>query len=109
MPPSVLSRAACGRAGRWVLKPGVASISTMCLDVVGSEMRPLLEQALARGLTTHESTLLEGVKKAVEQLLEVGRGGGWGWGDGAAGQRPGLAWCDDAVGALPLPLPDVTN
>ncbi|EFJ52891.1 hypothetical protein VOLCADRAFT_102849 [Volvox carteri f. nagariensis] len=56
---------------RWVLKPGVATISTMCLDVITAELRPLLEQSTLRGLTTHELTLLEGVKKAVEMLLEV--------------------------------------
>eukprot|EP00198_Chlamydomonas_reinhardtii_P008734 XP_001698071.1 predicted protein [Chlamydomonas reinhardtii] len=56
---------------RWVLKPGVATISSMCLDVIARELKPLLEQSLLRGLTTHEATLLEGVKKAVEMLLEV--------------------------------------
>ncbi len=55
----------------WVLKPGVATISSMCLDVIARELKPLLEQSLLRGLTTHEATLLEGVKKAVEMLLEV--------------------------------------
>ncbi|GFR42334.1 hypothetical protein Agub_g3242 [Astrephomene gubernaculifera] len=56
---------------RWVLKPGVATISSMCLDVISSELKPLLEQSALKGLTTHESTLLEGVQKAVEMLLEV--------------------------------------
>ncbi|GLC55198.1 hypothetical protein PLESTB_000954200 [Pleodorina starrii] len=56
---------------RWVLKPGVATISTMCLDVITVRLRPLLEQSALRGLTTHELTLLEDVKKAVEMLLEV--------------------------------------
>ncbi len=58
-------------ACRWVLKPGVATVSSLCLDVIGSEVKPLLDQSAARGLTTHEATLLEGVKKAVEMLLEV--------------------------------------
>lgn len=54
-----------------MLKPGVATVSSLCLDVIGSEVKPLLDQSAARGLTTHEATLLEGVKKAVEMLLEV--------------------------------------
>lgn len=43
----------------------------MCLDVITTELRPLLEQSASRSLTTHEGTLLEAVKRAVEMLLEV--------------------------------------
>ncbi|GIL85489.1 hypothetical protein Vretimale_13414 [Volvox reticuliferus] len=73
---------------RWVLKPGVATISTMCLDVITSELRPLLEQSALRGLTTHELTLLEGVKKAVEMLLEVAFENYYALGDDQARDAP---------------------
>ncbi|KXZ45841.1 hypothetical protein GPECTOR_50g635 [Gonium pectorale] len=59
---------------RWVLKPGIATISTMCLDVISQGLQPLLQQQhseQAGALTIHEATLLESVKKAVEMLLEV--------------------------------------
>jgi hypothetical protein len=41
---------------RWVLRPGVASVSQNCFDLLAQKLRPLLEQEAAGGnsLTQHE-------------------------------------------------------
>lgn len=41
---------------RWVLRPGVASVSQNCFDLLARQLRPLLEQEAAGGcsLTQHE-------------------------------------------------------
>jgi hypothetical protein len=41
---------------RWVLRPGVASVSQACFDLLAHKLRPLLEQEAAGGctLTQHE-------------------------------------------------------
>lgn len=41
---------------RWVLRPGVASVSQVCFDLLARQLRPLLEQEAAGGcsLTQHE-------------------------------------------------------
>lgn len=39
---------------RWVLRPGVASVSQVCFDLLARQMRGLLEQGAQQGLTQHE-------------------------------------------------------
>ncbi len=39
---------------RWVLKPGVASVSRPCFDLLTRELRPLLEQEAMGGSLTQQ-------------------------------------------------------
>lgn len=54
---------------RWVLKPGVASVSKTCFDLLSRELSPLLEQqAMGGSLTQHEvrSKMLQGRQLACD-------------------------------------------
>ncbi|WIA31955.1 hypothetical protein OEZ86_002812 [Tetradesmus obliquus] len=58
---------------RWVLRPGVASVSQNCFDLLARQLRPLLEQEAAGGcsLTQHEATMLSKTKADTEELLKL--------------------------------------
>jgi hypothetical protein len=58
---------------RWVLRPGVASVSQLCFDLLARQLRTLLEQEAVGGsmLTQHEATMLIRIKADTEELLKL--------------------------------------
>ncbi|KAF8071059.1 SPBC16D10.01c [Scenedesmus sp. PABB004] len=58
---------------RWVLRPGVASVSQACFDLLARQLRSLLQQEAVGGcsLTQHEATMLGKIKADTEELLKL--------------------------------------
>eukprot|EP00775_Hariotina_reticulata_P004797 gene4797-5047_t len=57
---------------RWVLRPGIASVSQTCFDLLSRQLRPLLEQEMISGsLTQQEATMLARIKADTEELLKL--------------------------------------
>jgi hypothetical protein len=56
---------------RWVLRPGVASVSQTCFDLLSRQLRPLLEQEMISGSLTQQEVSATHVYSAQSLLHAI--------------------------------------